>query len=189
MVDELEQQERDKYDLMWTYDSYRERSPGMRFLEDALQFLRPEPGSLFVDLGCGTGRVSAALDRRGHHVTAVDISQDACREFTGPFVTACLWDLPHDLGKFRYGFCADVMEHIPTERVEKTLASIADHVETVYFQIANFECHEGDKIGHHLHLTVKPLDWWSDVLSRDWVIKMSYAAPKHHVFVCRSRAF
>jgi 2-polyprenyl-3-methyl-5-hydroxy-6-metoxy-1,4-benzoquinol methylase len=189
MADQLEHAEREKYRTMWAFDSYRERSPGLRFLADALKKLSPMPASSIVDLGCGTGRVSAELQRLGFDVTGVDIADNACTEFTGPFVTASLWSLPEDLGRFQYGFCADVLEHIPTERVAQTLASIAGHASTVYFQIANFVCHEGDKIGEHLHLTVKPLAWWRTMLDEDWIIEHAEAAPKHHVFVCRSRVF
>lgn len=188
MADELERTEREKYQAMWAFDSYRERSPGLRFLPDALQKLDPQPASSIVDLGCGTGRVAAELQRLGYSVTGVDIAENACTEFTGPFVTASLWSLPTSLGQFQYGFCADVLEHIPTERVAQTLASIAKHANTAYFQIANFVCHEGDKIGEHLHLTVKPIDWWRDVFAEHWIVEQAEAAPKHHIFVCKSRA-
>jgi 2-polyprenyl-3-methyl-5-hydroxy-6-metoxy-1,4-benzoquinol methylase len=35
-----------------------------------------EVGSLFIDVGCGPGRHSLELARRGMHVTGVDVSQD-----------------------------------------------------------------------------------------------------------------
>ena len=35
--------------------------------------LLPEPGALTVDVGCGEGRVSRALQRLGHHVLPVDV--------------------------------------------------------------------------------------------------------------------
>ena len=59
----------------------------------------------------------------------------------------------------------------------------------MYFQIANFVCHEGDKIGEHLHLTVKPLAWWKAEMQQYFNVIEAVANAKHHVFVCRSRAF
>lgn len=189
MVDAIAVAEQRKYQLMWEHDSYRERSPGMRHLQDALKKLSPPPGSSFVDLGCGTGRVSAALRANGFQVTAVDIAQNACTEFDGDFISACLWDLPADVPVSDFGFCADVMEHLPTEKVTYALECISKVCHRVYFQIANFHCHEGDKIGEHLHLTVKSIGWWNEFLQHCFVVEHMEKQPKHHIFVCKSRAF
>lgn len=181
--------ERAKYETMWGFDSYRERSPGMRHLSDAMFRLLPEQGATMVDFGCGTGRVARAMQKQGLEVTAVDIAANACEEFSGDFVQASLTDLPESLGRHQYGFCADVMEHLPTERVAEALANMARHAGKTYFQIANFHCHEGDKIGEHLHLTVKPYQWWKDLLNQYFEVLWCEAAAKHHVFVCKSRVF
>lgn len=187
MVDELALAEQKKYESMWSFDSYRERSPGTRELTDALQKMKPEKGATFIDLGCGTGRVSAALEAIGFDVTAVDIAINACKEFSGKFIVAPLWDLPA-LPIVQYGFCADVMEHLPTQKVGASLENIAKVCERVYFQIANFHCHEGDKIGEHLHLTVKPIEWWCKELEFYFAIEQMTKKPKHHIFVCKSRS-
>lgn len=189
MTDEIAVAEQKKYQTMWGFDSYRERSPGMRELQDALQKLKPAPGASIIDLGCGTGRVAAALDALGYKVTAVDIAQNACTEFAGEFIVAPLWQLPANTLRAQYGFCADVMEHLPTEKVSAALESIAGCCERVYFQIANFHCHEGDKIGEHLHLTVEPIEWWCKALEPFYAIEHMTKKPKHHIFVCKSRLF
>lgn len=185
MVDQVVTAEQSKYEKMWSFDDYRERSPGMRFLNDALKRLQMPPGASVVDLGCGTGRVSAELQRLGFDVTAVDIANNACQEFDGNFVAACLWDLPEMLPHFEYGFCADVLEHIPTERIDQCLENIARHTGTVYFQIANFYCHMGDRIGESLHLTVKPVGWWAQRLQHVFDVVDITAQKKHHIAVCR----
>lgn len=184
MADQIATAEKNKYEKMWNRDEYRERSPGLRFLPDALKRLKMPEGSTVVDLGCGTGRVSAELESMGYRVTAVDIAQNACTEFGGPFVEACLWDIPAEFPIFDFGFCADVLEHIPTERVDDCLAEISCHVRKVYFQIANFECHMGDHIGEHLHLTVKPLAWWRERLERVFPHVDIVGEQKHHIAVC-----
>lgn len=186
-MDAVTTEERQKYETMWADPRYSERSPGMRFLDDAMAKLNMQPGATVVDLGCGTGRVAQALSEQGYSVTAVDIAPNACTEFSGTFVQACLWDLPARIPKFDYGFCADVLEHIPTDKVPDTLKNIARVAGTVYFQIANFECHMGDEHGLHLHLTVKPMGWWQEALSRHFDFVHIEAHPKHHIAVCSNK--
>ena len=185
--DELTNQEREKYSKMWELDSYRERSPGLRFLENALGLVNIPEGCSVVDLGAGTGRVSAELSRRGYQVTAVDIAPNAVREFDGPVLESCLWELPQFEERFEFGYCADVMEHIPRERVDATLACISRSCELVYFQIANFHCREGDRIGEELHLTVEDADWWTERLGRQFAEVYIEKQPKHTVALCVSR--
>lgn len=187
MADAVAQEEREKYQTMWADPRYSERSPGMRFLDDALQKLNIQPGASVVDLGCGTGRVAQALAEQGFDVTAVDIAPNAAAEFSGMFICACLWELPENFRHFDYGFCADVLEHIPTEKISDTLQNIARVADTVYFQIANFECHMGEEHGLHLHLTVKPIGWWLEALSQHFDFVEIEPHPKHHIAVCSNK--
>lgn len=163
---ETHESERDKYSRMWDVDAYRERSPGLRVFASAYQWMKPVAGSSFTDWGCGTGQVGEELDKLGHRVTLVDIAGNAYRGAL-PFVVAPLWDLPASLEATDYGFCADVMEHVPREFVEPTLGQIASRTKTAaFFQIALFADHFGDEIGETLHLSVFPPDWWRRRLMR-----------------------
>ena len=183
MADRDHEIERAKYTEAWNHAAYRERSPGMRFLNDALDKLKPADGASFLDIGCGTGRVSAELTRRGYDVTATDIAANACDEFDGPLIIAPIWDFPH-LAWFDFGFCADVMEHLPTEKVDASLACIAASCNTVYFQIANFEDH-GEMVGGglHLHLTVEPMRWWLEKIRANFNEVAAWERPKHHILI------
>ena len=180
--------EKAKYEKMWGFDAYRERSPGFRHVNQALSLFKekdPKFGDTLIDLGCGTGRVSKFLQETGFEVTALDIAQNALTEFNGRFICSSLWEIPDDIEVFRFGFCADVMEHLPPEMVPDAIACVSKHVEIGYFQIANFVCHEGDKIGEHLHLSVFPADWWEKQFRKNWTRKINELRvienPKHHV--------
>jgi hypothetical protein len=59
-----------------------------------------------------------------------------------------------------YGFCTDVLEHIPTEDVDKVLDNCLAACKHVFFQISTVDDVMGGMIGHPLHLTVKPYEWW-----------------------------
>jgi SAM-dependent methyltransferase len=164
-MDLLRQQESDKYRAVWGNKRYREFSPGERHVADAIEWMTPEPGATFTDWGCGTGRASDFIYRKGYKPRLVDIAKNA---YLGelPFVEACLWSLPDDLGATDYGFCADVMEHIPTDNVDAVFAGIAARTRVkCYFQIALF--HDSQFTGNGpLHLSVFPPEWWQEKISR-----------------------
>jgi SAM-dependent methyltransferase len=122
----------------------------------AVEVLGAEDGR-FIDFGCGAGAASAALQEKGFAVTGVD-HVDA-RRHAIDFVQACLWDLPPL--KADYGFCADVMEHIPFEKVESVIAGIKAACPKVFFNIHTKKDGFGPKLlGEPLHLTVREPDWW-----------------------------
>jgi len=186
-MDRLEKEESKKYTKMWAFDSYRERSPGMRFINKAIDAIHPEEGASIIDLGCGTGRTSNHLSELGYKVTALDIAENACTEYAGDFIQSCIWSIPSNTGKFNYGVCFDVMEHLPTEKVDKSIKCVARHCDIAYFQIANFVCHEGDKIGESLHLTVKSADWWLNAMKKHYKYVEVSKQPQHHLITCRNK--
>lgn len=158
--------ERAKYQSVWTLDQYRKVSPGLRHLGDALAWMQPEPGASITDWGSGSGQASDAMVAQGFAVRMVDIAANAYRGPHGPVVEACLWELPADLGPTDYGFCADVMEHLPPERVDEVFDQIAARTRVAcYFQIALFH----DRTFRHagpLHLSVFPQPWWEERILR-----------------------
>lgn len=165
MPDEtLIEHERDKYERMWNVKDYRMHSPGEKCAQAAIGALQAPKGSTFIDFGCGTGRPAVLLQKLGMSVTAVD-HVDNCLD-PGPaatlnFLKLNLWQLPPNL-EADYGFCTDVMEHIPTERVDAVLQSIATAVRVgAYFKIALFHDGFGKRIGETLHLTVWPKEEWT----------------------------
>lgn len=54
-------EERTKYEQIWELPEYRERSPGLRHLADALAVMRPLRGASFTDWGCGSGAAAISL--------------------------------------------------------------------------------------------------------------------------------
>lgn len=172
-MDALKLVEAEKYTRMWDHDQYRRFSPGEQVVARALEAMdadaRHPTGDVnsIIDFGCGTGRASAYLVTRDFDVAAVDHA-DNCLDpevralipdWGLEFHNRCLWDLG-DL-KGDYGFCVDVMEHIPPDRVDATLAEIARTVgEKVFFQIALGPDSCGRLIGETLHLTLAPAEWW-----------------------------
>lgn len=161
-MDDLALIEREKYLRVWESDAYRKVSPGMLEFERAWTVCDMAPGQSLIDFGSGPCRATKAFQDRGLNVLAIDHVPNA-REFPDvPFLEACLWDLPATLNAADWGFCCDVMEHIPPERVGDVLRSIAEYTELgCYFRIATRPDVMGPKlINQPLHLTVSAGEWW-----------------------------
>jgi len=162
--------ERAKYEKMWTVPAYRSVSPGELAGNTFVSVVKPEKGSEVIDFGCGTGRGSLWLGAMGGmNVTMLDFASNcldsdmatACK--TQPdkykFIEHDLMDKPPVVA--RYGYCTDVMEHIPTEDVDKVLLNILGAAQSVYFRISTEPDVMGPKyMKQPLHLTVQNYGWW-----------------------------
>lgn len=158
--------ERAKYQKAWGIASYGDFSPGLHELAGALKWMRPEAGASITDWGSGSGKAADALVERGFRVRMVDIAANAYRGKYGPVIEACLWELP-EMAATDHGYCADVMEHIPPERVDAVLAGIAQRTaKSVFFQIALYHDRFGAQVGAPLHLSVFPPEWWRERLGK-----------------------
>jgi len=153
--------EREIYQLMWQYDGYRKVSPGEYVASFYLE--RFAPTGKIIDFGCGTGRAGLKFREAGLEVLLIDFT-DNCRDdeaLTLPFIQ---WDITNPIPvEEKYGFCTDVMEHIPTEDVETVIHNLMISCESVFFQISTVDDVMGDTIGKRLHLTVRPHSWWKAI--------------------------
>lgn len=165
--DEVTKKEREKYTKIWTHDKYRQSSPAQRVINEFMAKMTPALDERIYDYGCGTGRASLMLRNKGYMVTMVDIAancldpevkQNLLPGFLD-FKEACLWEM--ELEPAPIFFSADVMEHIPPDKVDEVLKRIAKQCTSGgFFQIALFKEGLGELIGEELHLTVESADWW-----------------------------
>lgn len=153
--------ERDKYEEVWSHPRYGDFSPGERAAPKAIQYLNAQPGSTFIDFGTGSGKGAKALRDIGMNVIAcVDhvFAMQVCQE---KFVGATLWDMPEMHADF--GFCVDVMEHLPEEKVDDVIAQIKARCDRCFWQIDLIKDGFGSAVfgeGHFLHTTLKSDIWW-----------------------------
>jgi len=183
----LETREQEKYEAMWSESKYRKEAPGEQIAPAAILALGMEAGDSVIDFGCGTGRGAARLQNAGMHVTAVDFARNCLDEGVSvPFVYACLWDLPEGLAA-DWGYCTDVMEHIPPEKSARVVAGIAKRCRRgAYFQIATGDDNLGVLIGRKLHMTVMPAESWLLLMQRFWDEVSWQELEGGAVFVCRA---
>ncbi len=184
----LEIREREKYEEMWTHDAYRRDAPGAAFVDEAVDALGIQQGDSLIDFGAGTGRASFIFHEfKGLDVTAVDFVPAAFEYATGciKFVQACLWELPESLSA-DWGYCTDVMEHIPPEKVEDVVAGIASRIKRgVYFNIATRPDNLGARIGRKLHMTVMEAHSWRAILSKYFAQVETQVREGEATFICK----
>jgi len=168
-MDDLAEHERDKYERMWDVQAYRNHAPGEALAQRAFTEMGMCKGDKLIDFGCGTGRPAAKFQRLGDDVIGIDHATNCLDQGVNiTFLKCCLWDLPPDLAS-DYGYCTDVMEHIPPEKVDAVLSEIRLVVRNkVFFQIATFPDGMGKRIGETLHLSVHGTEWWKAKLSEHW---------------------
>jgi hypothetical protein len=156
--------EKEKYLRMWSMLSYRAGSPAELIVPLIVEKLKPE--GLIIDFGCGTGRAAAAITDLGYGVILTDFAPNCRDECAGelPFVEIDLTE-PIPL-RAEYGYCVDVIEHIPPDKTDLAIKNIMGSARKVFFQISTVHDRCGVTIKQELHLTVHPVDWWLDCFSR-----------------------
>lgn len=156
--------ERDKYQRMWDVPAYRSFSPGEESAQTFLDVVKPTGGTV-IDFGCGTGRGGVALSRSGLDVVMVDFASN-CRDGEAMHLPFVELDLTEPMGlRAPFGYCTDVMEHIPPNNVPAVVANIMASADTVFFQIATVPDNLGAAINQTLHLTVMPMNTWADLFT------------------------
>ena len=174
-------QEQAKYEAVWSHEAYRTVSPGAWAVDQFLEVADPPKGATIRDLGCGTGRAGLILHKLGYKVEQYDFATN-CRD-----AEVRKEDIPftqHDLnnaikGIADYGFCTDVLEHIPPEQVKRVLRVVVAAARRVYLQISCTPDHMGALIGEPLHLSVHPYDWWKAELE-EFEAKILWSEDKGH---------
>lgn len=158
------QSEQIKYERMHQVPGYS-AGPGASYVPCLLNYL--EKGDSVIDFGCGSGEAGRLLAHLQYKVLNVDIT-NAVRYSGVPFIRASLHELPDDLPKATWGFCTDVMEHLPEEWVAPALNGMRGRVKSIFFSISGVPDGWGKHIGERLHLTVKPVEWWIERISKHW---------------------
>ena len=160
--------EKNKYEFVWQHSEYRNVAPGQSSINTAYYAMGCGERETLVDYGCGTGRAARDWAEKGLEVTAVDIAENCLdkgvqEEFPFEFKEACLWQLPEFIGG-DYAYCTDVLEHIPEQFIEGTLAIIAERTsKAAYFVVATFD---DQWFGLKLHMTVKTAAWWKELFTK-----------------------
>ena len=159
--------EAQKYGRLWSMPQYRAVAPGEMFAELFLVKADPRVGSHVVDFGCGTGRGARKLYEAGMKVTMLDFARNCLDESVREALSETLTFKKHDLTQpspviAEYGYCTDVMEHIPPDSVNVVIESILRGAKNCFFAISTTEDVCGRLIGEPLHISLHDFTWWTE---------------------------
>ncbi len=195
LVDAVELREIAKYNAIWATEDYGRVSPGERMATRFKRLSKARPGAYIIDLGAGAGEGAKRLQEMGYRVAALDFVEAQFR-FRGeiPFFCQSLWkEIPWTTDKrmirrrWTYGYCCDVMEHIPPDRVRDVLHCIRASCIRVFFSISHEPDHWGRLVAQPLHLTVKPFEWWINELREVFdVVEDGRDIIRQGLYLCRS---
>lgn len=173
--------EQQKYERMWAYPEYRRNAPGEHCVDVFLKITQPK--GRVIDFGCGTGRAGVKMKAAGLDVMLVDFAEN-CRDYEAMCLPFSLYDLTKPIqDSADYGYCTDVMEHIPTDDVKTVIDNIMACVGTAFFQISTVPDKMGAEIGQDLHLTVKAHQWWHDLFAAKYSVKWHEEGPISSMFL------
>jgi len=187
--------EQQKYLKVWNVPAYRVVSPGEgcvdMFLEAVRDMMPDHDKQTLIDFGCGTGRAGYKLWQTGKFdVTLMDFAWNCLDDNIKARCTSVkgMEFVEHDITKktalrANWGYCTDVMEHLPPEEVDDALDVIFEVCDNVFLQIATTEDHFGNHpdIQDHLHLTVWSYSQWLKKFAEHGVIVHRSVEMKQHV--------
>ncbi len=163
--------ERAKYAEVWSaVAEYKHFSPGLQNVKRFMDVIKPDIGTTLIDIGCGAGVAGLEFHEYGVQVDWLDLTDAGLepevdrRRFIEAPIWSPWWGAKRKQG-WDYGFCCDVMEHIPPEFTMLCVSRILDACRTTWFQIALVPDEFGKAIGTPLHLTVQPYKWWLERLA------------------------
>ena len=146
------------------------KSPGGDLVPTFLSMIGDRPKGTILDAGCGAGLGALALSQAGFDVLCGDLLDHRTPEAQAfPFTQLNLWQpLRYQLrrGQVAWVYCADVMEHLPTQFVGLALDNMLRFCsQGLFLSINLYDDVAGPRaLGKSLHQTVRPFTWWRDTL-------------------------
>ncbi len=155
--DPLVLSEKKKYDDCWT-DNYKRSQCAEPLVQHVLKTMREKDSVL--DIGCGDCTTVLGLRAAGVNCVGVDISLAGVPDGVHSIYAAPVWDMPFEDDQFDYTVSTDVLEHVPTKKIQKAIEEIFRVTRRKTFHVVAL--FDGIRHGVILHMTVKPIEWWID---------------------------
>jgi len=149
----------EKYQRCYQVETYHMQ--GARLEQVKLDIAKLDPAKTYLDVGCGRGETVKMAHARGVHAHGIDLVPELCDGKVIRCGSVTDLSLPDDA--FDVVSCYDMLEHLPTDQVDKALDELwrVARVELVLStnnKQSRLPLPEGGFL--ELHLTRKPRAWW-----------------------------
>lgn len=150
------------------YDEYHKRlkkqfsSFGVKYVEDVCREFSFES---VLDAGCGDGEAIREFLKKGYNAVGIELSgykiREGCKDLKrkGIIFQASLDNIPFKDNSFDLVFSTEVLEHIPEEKIEKTIKEIIRVARRYIFLTISLR---PSMDNNKYHITLKPRDWWEN---------------------------
>jgi len=152
--------EQDKYSECYKLKTYKLQ--GARLQRVMVDNDGLEPGTTYLDVGCGRGELVHAALRRGVKAKGLELVPYLCDG--EKIINGNLSKLPFRKNEFDTVSCYDVIEHLPTAEVDQALSELFRVAKKRLILTTNNKASTYQ--GMDLHLTRKPRDWWQAKLEK-----------------------
>ena len=154
----LVKSERKLYKTLWDSGNYKSQcaKPFVSFIKD-----RVGKTDKILEIGSGDGTTMRGLKDLGYDITGTDIYA------TSKDIIECpIWELPFKNQSFDVVISTDVLEHLPTDMVDKAISELSRVAKKNIHVIACWKDRQRVK-GETVHKTVKPITWWQGKFNKD----------------------
>jgi len=154
-MDKLLAYEKEKYRELWGSGPYR--GP------NAVPFAEGLSSVIWghcLDIGCGDCATMDELNKNPLiKCSGLDIVTDQCPEGREVY-EGTIWQMPFRDNQFDFTLSTDVLEHIPTEKIEEAIQEIGRVTKRKTFHYISTWPAVTEYQGEQVHLTVREPDWW-----------------------------
>jgi len=157
-------------------NAHMERCPGTGFYPHYKDWLV----NPIIDLGCGRGHTVELMVKDGYKATGIDQIECHPDMLVGDITSKM------DLASWTTALCIDVFEHLYDEQLDTVMLNmqVCDYQ---IISVANMETSEHG-FGVNLHVNIKSMEEWYDLLNRYFVVKDEYIrGPNRKLFYCERR--
>ena len=147
--------EKEKYEWVWN-NGYQPSRCALPLADYIARSCNPE--WTLLDIGCGDGSTVYSLREREFNCQGLDITLAGLKHDRDGFKEESVWKMSYPDDSFDFTFSTDLLEHLPPEFVDDSIAEIFRITRyRTFHSIANFADVRGGRV---LHLIRESAEWW-----------------------------
>ncbi len=158
------------YDYCHTQHAEYGQNAGLQLFSSLRRQL---PSGSILEFGAGNGDLAHYLETTGHRVTAVEVSPEACKRIRcSQVIQGDAFTLAELPGPFDCFVSVDVLEHLTENDIRVVLREAGRLASRALISVSTRPSGLVGPRGENLHLTVRPAEWWKNLVGRYFDVQM-----------------